>query len=342
MLLKLVEIADGNHVISGRLVGDGLNLLLVNVVSNSYDIDSNTGLSCYICSIDSGLAVNGSTIGEQNCNSGNIASSSTGCREHFIGGKFDRIGCVCSSTGHMQILYGVQNVTSITVKFEGEAHHWVAAVLHDTNLNLIVAYVHICDDVFQSVLGFLEVFASNTRGRVYHEDNIGIVETSCWSWKSRCIWWQLVTNFGCKHVRQAVQGLVVIGKHGVSEVGVAGDGSQLIHVNAAADADGVDDGVVVFRRLGLQLGDGLSGGRPVSQQDGNVRHIPSSSMRRTEALLRHELNGISSIGVTREILNATDRMQNVVFAHVIIEVELVVNSGTEREGTNVNLVLSYV
>lgn len=64
LLFKLVEIVDGNYVIFGRLVGNGLNFLLVNVVFNSYDIDFNFGLFCYICSIDSGLVVNGFIIGE--------------------------------------------------------------------------------------------------------------------------------------------------------------------------------------------------------------------------------------------------------------------------------------
>lgn len=64
LLFKLVEIVDGNNVIFGRLVGDGLNFLLVNVVFNSYDIDFNFGLFCYICSIDSGLVVNSFIIGE--------------------------------------------------------------------------------------------------------------------------------------------------------------------------------------------------------------------------------------------------------------------------------------
>lgn len=64
LLFKLVEIVDGNNVIFGRLVGDGLNFLLVNVVFNSYDIDFNFGLFCYICSIDCGLVVNSFIIGE--------------------------------------------------------------------------------------------------------------------------------------------------------------------------------------------------------------------------------------------------------------------------------------
>lgn len=76
----------------------------------------------------------------------------------------------------MQIFYGVQNVFMIIVKFEGEVYYWVVVVLYDINLNFIVVYVYICDDVFQSVLGFLEVFVFNVCGRVYYEDNIGIVE----------------------------------------------------------------------------------------------------------------------------------------------------------------------